>query len=300
MRWLPVTRRISRRQLLAVSATAPIALAGHSWPVSAQYPVPKPRGASPDRMATVGIVAGQLARLSVFFPGDPENFPDDPENYPNDPENFPSDPENFRVDFFGIDGKLLATGDGRVMPGQGAFLDFDLASHLRRGQRLQVHCIVTLPKGYENQIGATLELFDAKTGATAIPSRPRITPAPSDEMNMGTVGVVNGQIARLSVFRHDESQYPFESDNYKIEIYGLDGTLLASDGGVLLHGQGAFYDYDLAATARKGERVQFHAIAVAICGHEMGALIEVLDAKTGVTQFSARPSALGDCSNTAV
>lgn len=274
-----MAQRLSRRRLLAVSATAPIALAGRAWAGSAaQDPIPQPQRGSRDRVATVGIVAGQLARLSVF--------------YPSDPENFPEDPENFRVNFFAIDGKLLATGDGRVMPGQGAFLDFDLSPSFKRGQRLQVHCNVTLPEGYENEIGATLELFDAKTGETAIASRPDIIPRPYDNMTMGTIGVVNGQVARLSVFRHVDPEYHSDPEPYKIEIHGLDGTLLASDSGIISPGHGAFYDYPLAATARKSERIQFHAAARMIAGHEMGALVEVIDAKTSVTQFVATPASI--------
>jgi hypothetical protein len=86
--------------------------------------------------------------------------------------------------------------------------------------------------------------------------------------------------------------YPPNPEPYRIEIRGLDGTLLASDGGIISPGQGAFFDYPLAATARKGGRIQFNATVRVIAGHEMGALVEIINAKTGATQFAIAPGAI--------
>lgn len=274
-----MTARISRRRLLALSAATPFALASRTASAVGQISPPCPPTPH-EPMSTVGMVLGQLARVSLFHHVDAQ---------------FPTGPCIFRVDCLGIDGKLLATQNGTVVPGQGAFLDFDLAGHLPRGERLQVHCNVFVPDGHENHIGATVEIFDAETGETAFPDTPCIIPTPVEHMTMGTIGVVNGQIARLSLFHHQDPQIPTNPCVFRIDIYGIDGKLLGSNSGVLAPGEGTFADYDLAAnTRRKDERVQFHAMVHVPPGHDIGSLIEIFDAKTGKTAYPEGPCIIED------
>lgn len=257
---------MSRRRLLALSTLSPLAfsLSAQEQPPDEKHPA--------ETMATVGIAAGQLARLSLFH---------------HDVQGI--DPCAFEAVLVDVGGKKLAGATGKLMPGQGAYVDFDLAAELRKGERVQVHANVLVPEGHANHVGGTLEVFDVKTRVTAMSVRPCGVLA-----EMGTVGVVAGQTARLSVFHHaDQGLSPC---GYRIDILGLDGKLLGSDGGKVLPGQGAFHDYDLAAGLRHDERVQFHAMVRMPVGHSLGALVEIFDAKTGVTAFGVVPCGIEDAS----
>lgn len=56
-------------------------------------------------------------------------------------------------------------------------------------------------------------------------------------MEMGTI--IRGQVVRVSLFHHNDGTQlpPAPPCNYAIEVYGLDGKLLASDGGKLSSGR---------------------------------------------------------------
>jgi hypothetical protein len=69
---------------------------------------------------------------------------------------------------------------------------------------------------------------------------------------------------------------------------------MASDSGTLVPGPGAFFDYDLAGKRPKGERVQFHAMVRLPPGHDVGTLIEIFDAKTGITRIPRSPCGIED------
>jgi hypothetical protein len=264
---------LSRRRLFALSALSPLVLAGGPARLFAKDTVPKPQAAAPDRMATVGIAAGQLARLSVFHHLDQA-----------------ISPCGFEAILLDVDGKTVASGQGTVSPGRGAFLDFDPAAGLRKGQRLQVHAMVDVPADHAEHVGATLEIFDGKTGKTAMTIGPCGVRAPL--AGMGTVGVVDGQAARVSLFHHDDGAVG--PCGYQVDLLGLDGAVLGSNKGQLLPGQGAFHDYDLAAGLKRGESVQFHAMVRVPIGHALGALVEVFDARTAVTECTVVPCGVED------
>lgn len=112
-------------------------------------------------MGSVGIAAGQIARVSLFHHmGD-------------------LIPCNYIIELTGLDGKSLASDTGQLTSGQGAFIDYDLAAALEKGQRLQFHADVMIPEDHFGMVGTTLELFDGKTGVSAIPNTPCGIPIPT-------------------------------------------------------------------------------------------------------------------------
>jgi len=112
-------------------------------------------------MGSVGIASGQMARVSLFHHmGD-------------------LIPCDMIVKLTGLDGKSLASDQVTLMPGQGLFIDYGLATGLDNGQRLQFHADVMIPEDHIGMVGATLELFDDRTGVSAIPSGPCIIPIPT-------------------------------------------------------------------------------------------------------------------------
>lgn len=223
-------RRLSRRRLLSLASLSPVALAARA--ASAQQdPVPPPPScAAPPRMATVGVAAGQALCVSLFHHEEAGSVT----------------PCLFKIDILGLDGKLLAFHDGEIFAGRGAVATFDVAHGLKRGQRVQVHVNVTVPEGHP--VGATAEVFDLKTGETRFPETPCAEPAPF-VLAMGMVGTVRDQIVRISLFEHLDPQDSVHPCLYKIALYGIDGTLLGTNTGQVISGQGVALDYDLAGAA---------------------------------------------------
>lgn len=226
-------------------------------------------------MGTVGIVAGQVARLSLFHHAD-ETI----------------NPCGFQLVLSGVDGKPLATYAGKVEPGKGAFADFVLGEDLETGERLQLHAHVEL-EGKDHPVGGTLEIFDAKTGVTAF----GVVPGGLEEtgMEMGTAGVAARQSVRVSLFHLDQGITPC---GYRIVLRGLDGAALGTAEGSVLPGQGAFHDFALGAGLGPGKRVQFHA-DVFVAPHDagtppVGSFAEVFDLKSGETTMGITPCGLVD------
>lgn len=267
------TSEVSRRRFLGVAALAPVALAASS--VRAQDPIPPPNPCPTQAlMGTVGVASGQMFRVSVF--------------------NHTEDPQQFEIEVFGLDGTLLGGFQGGCLPHTGTFADFDVAAGLKGGERVQAHVNVT--SFSQQPLGATAEVFDASTGATRIPTNPCITPVPDPQMSHGSLGMIRGQAARVSVFHHSEENIPPTPCNFRIQIVGLDGKVLATHEGEVLPGQGAAFDWgdgsqsfpDLA----KAERVQVHVSVYAEHPDELGATIEIYDPKTGETQIPDAPCLL--------
>lgn len=268
---------VSRRRLLQAVAASPLLTA---WPAEVRAaqqdnPCPLPPG-----MGTVGVVAGQVVRVSFFHHLD----------------QVPTTPCNVQAVLTGLDGQALGFAKAELLPGKGAFADFVLAENARRGERVQLHAEVHVPP--DHPVGANLEIFDAKTGWTAFDITPNLVPA-RPTTGMGTVGVAGGQRVRVSVFHH-LTEVPTTPCNFEAVLIGLDGEELARELGQVLPGQGSSLDFDLAAGLRKAERVQFHA-EVRMPVHEDGSLplstsLEIYDVKTGTTLIPSTPCNVVDLS----
>jgi hypothetical protein len=262
--------------LLQVVAASPLLAA---WPAdvrAAQQDSPCPL---PPGMGTVGVVAGQVVRVSFFHHLD----------------QVPAPPCNVQAVLTGLDGQALGFAKGELVPGTGVFADFVLAENTRRGERVQFHAEVHVPA--DHPVGANLEIFEAKSGWTVFSIVPCWVPA-RPTTGMGTVGVAGGQRVRVSVFHHlTEVVTPCD---FEAVLIGLDGKELARELGQVLPGQGSSLDLDLAAGLRKGERVQFHA-EVRMPVHEDGVLplstsLEIYDVKTGTTLVPSPPCNIPDLS----
>lgn len=268
-------RSLSRRHLLGLVSLSPAAWVA---PAFAQDPVNPPPAScpAPPRMATIGVAAGQALRVSLFRHVDPGGL---------------MGPVDFRIDVFGLGGQPLGSDAGLLAPGQGAFADFDVAKGLQKGQRVQVHVNVTVPSGY--LVGATAEVFDLKTGETRMPRDPCLEPEPFAQV-MGTVGLVRGQIVRVSLFHHLDLNQAIHACSFKFALTGLDGKLLATDTGQILPGQGVAFDVDLVAGAglKNSQRLQFHGDVSVEHPDLVGSLLEIVDVKTGETRYPVSPSTM--------
>lgn len=264
------TKNLARRKFLGLAALAPVALTVTR--ASAQDQANPP--ASMPHMGTVGVSAGQMLRVSVFNHGSAQT---------------PGAPDLFKIEVFGLDGNLLADIQGACLPETGAFADFDVAAGLKKPERVQVHIHVTVLA--DHAFGATAEVFDARTGATRIPDGPCITPLPDPRMAHGSVGLIRGQLMRVSVF-HEPGQGQIPCSLF-VCFVDLDGKMLATHGGKVLPGQGFAVDWGDGfagfPSLKVGERFQVHVDVHAEHPHEIGATIEVYDPKTGETQIPDAP-----------
>jgi hypothetical protein len=115
---------------------------------------------------------------------------------------------------------------------------------------------------------------------------------------MATIGIAAGQRVRISVYHLTEVGVVMPCD-FQAVLIGADGNTLASIGGTVIPGQGAFVDFAHAGRLKRGERIQVHG-AVVILGsfpnddpaHHaplVGATFEVFDEKTGETNCLAFP-----------
>ena len=67
----------------------------------------------------------------------------------------------------------------QLTPGQGLFVDYDLAAGLKQGERRQLHDDVKIPQDHIQMAGSMLELFDQQMGVSAIPITPCGIPIPT-------------------------------------------------------------------------------------------------------------------------
>ena len=81
------------------------------------------------------------------------------------------------VEIVDASGKVLATSAAVLKPGTGALFDYDLATGLKNGERLQSH--VTVRTRHDHPGGANLEIHNRKTGATEVVVTSSIIPDPS-------------------------------------------------------------------------------------------------------------------------
>jgi len=265
-------RRLSRRRLLSLASLSPVALAARAASAR-QDPVPPPPSCpAPRRLATVGVAAEQALCVSLFHHEEAGSVT----------------PCLFKIDILDVDGKLLAFHDGEIFAGRGAVATFDVAHGLKRGQRVQVHVNVTVPAGHP--IGATAEVFDLKTGETRFPVSPCAEPEPF-VLAMGMVAAVRDQIVRVSLFAHLDPQGIAQPCLYKIALYGIDGTLLGANTGQVISGQGVALDFDLAGAAALdyGDRLLFHGDVWVEYPDDVGAVMEIVDVKTGETRYPRDP-----------
>ena len=240
--------------------------------VAGQDPIPPPHNDTL-AMGTIGLVAGQRMRVSVF----------------NHSE-IPGTPCNFRIDVYGLNGELLGTHTGEVLSGKGTFADFDVAANLRKPDRVQVHVMVT---GYDTEpLQATAEVFDVRTGQTSIPSDPCITPSPESPRDpASSVGMTRNEIMRISVFHHPSpNQIPCD---LIVEFSSLEGATLFAAQGSVMPGKGAAFDWGSGhpgfPNLSLGERLQVRATVHREYHADVGITGEVFDAKTGETGFDFIP-----------
>ena len=112
-------------------------------------------------MGTVGIVRTEVVRVSLFHHLDPAGA---------------VNPCLYRLALTGIDGKVLASDTGQVLPGQGAAFDYDLAkaAGLRLRERLQFHGDVWVE--HPAEVGSLIEIVDRQSGGTGSSVTPCLLP----------------------------------------------------------------------------------------------------------------------------
>ena len=76
-----------------------------------------------------------------------------------------------------MNGEVLASSKAELLPGTGAFFDYDLTQTVKNGERLQVHVIVRTRPDHPG--GATLEIYGRKTGITQVLALPTLILDPS-------------------------------------------------------------------------------------------------------------------------
>src|SRR5688572_16049145 len=168
---------IPRRKILTAGLLAPLIVATRSARADViEQPPASPAFPAVPPTATIGIVAGQIARVSLFHHLDQA-----------------VNPCGYGISLFSMAGDLLASAKGQILPGQGAFADFPLAENAPKGERIQFHPHVQIPSGHP--VGANVEIFDAQTGVSTLIIVPCGVEDP--EMTMGAVGVAAGQLVRV-------------------------------------------------------------------------------------------------------
>lgn len=142
--------------VLAVATFVSLVGLGLASSVAAFNPQPEPPGSM-----LVGINFTQVARLSVLQPPTPI--------LPGDPSQPPT-PIRVRLTLFDLEGHALLSEEVGVLPGQGAFIDFE-DSQIPQ-QRLQVYAIAQClgdPAEQERcseTVKASMELYDPQSGQT--------------------------------------------------------------------------------------------------------------------------------------
>jgi len=111
-------------------------------------------------MGMVGITRDQIARVSLFHDAD-----------------IAGSVCPGIVEVVAANGKVLACSKTELMPGTGAFFDYDLTQDLKKGERLQVPVRVRTRPDHPG--GATLEVYDRKSGATLFVATPSVIRDPS-------------------------------------------------------------------------------------------------------------------------
>lgn len=110
-------------------------------------------------------------------------------------------------------------------------------------------------------------------------------------MKLGSVGIVNGQGARVSLFPHADPK--FTGGPYRVDILGDDGKLLATQEGSLAPGAGAALDWGDGfpgfPNLRRGDRLQVHVDVHVGDPDIVGSTVEIFDRKTGETQWPIDP-----------
>jgi hypothetical protein len=273
---------LSRRRALTLSMLSPFALAARA---AAQDPVPQKGGVATAAMAMVGYAGGQRLRLSVFHLSDAVGV---------------LMPCDFRGVLFGADGKVFASADGSVIPGQATFVDFVPEIRLQKAERVMVHGALIIlgsaqepdPAHHAPFVGATLEVFDEKTGATTAAAFAERMPGVGRQM--GTIGAAEGQRVRINLYHLTDPFGVLMPCDYQIRLIAVDGKEIGFNSGTLFPGQGAFFDHDPAAGAAHGERVQFHVQVRRPPDHPVAGAIEIFDAKTGITRSLIEPWIVDD------
>jgi hypothetical protein len=273
---------VSRRRALTLSLLSPFAV---THGAAAQDPLPQKAGPAADAMAMVGFAGGQRLRLSVFHVLEAVGV---------------LMPCDFQAVLIGADGKTLASANGSVIPGQATFVDFAPAARMKRGERIQVHGALVILGSFQGDdpahhapfVGATLEVFDEKTGETNSVAFPERTLGQG--RHMGTVGIVRGQRARVNLYHLTDPFGVLMPCDYQIHLIGLDGKALGLNTGTLFPGQGAFFDHNLAANTAKGERTQFHVQVRRPPDHPVSGAVEIVDEQTGITRAMVEPWIVDD------
>jgi len=123
---------------------------------------------------------------------------------------------------------------------------------------------------------------------------------PADEAPIleGTVGLVRGQGARLSIVHHQHgSEIPPTPCVIVADIFGPDGRLLAHDQFSSLRPFETRF-VDLLHPSRSGKpadsRIEIFAIVRFTPGHLVGGTLQIVDESTGMTAFAIKPVGIED------
>ncbi len=275
--------RISRRQALAGFGAAGLGSVAAARFAEAQehehesaFPLP----------GTVGFVRGQLARLSIVH---------------HDHGKIAIPPTcNIVASILGSDGAPLITEKfANLGPNEARFVDFPHPGGRGklRNTRLEILDLVRFTPGHD--VGSTLQIIDLATGVTTlIPPVPCNFPDPSVGgeaggheaeafPHSGTVGVVRGQVLRMSLTHHEHvpNQIP-PICNIVAEVFDAGGKLVASETFQDLKGhESVFFDlpHPGGNGARRNTRVEWSLHVRHTPGHAIGASGQLIDAVTGVT-----------------
>lgn len=245
---------------------APLAAAvARATPALAQDPAPSPAGACAAPMGMVGVAAGQRVGVGAFH--------------------HDAIPCDFLLRIVGIDGKAIVHETLQIPGGGGAYREYALAAGLGKTQgqadRRMFHVEADLPD--DHLVGASVEVFDEKTGGAAGAVTPCDEPLPPT-LAMGMVGVAPGQTLRVGLFHHDAIPC-----DLLLRVLGTDGKALGEQKVKLAPSGGAFVDFPLGAGLAKGARLPIHVDVLHPPQHEVTASLELLDPKTGVASYLNDP-----------
>ena len=262
-----------------------------------------PSAHAKQRFGVVGLAAGQVARLNVANVAHPifkDAFCEVALSMVDGGGAY-EDPEQFVL-----------------LPGQSGFIELTHAQALLRARerapvrfalRLPVLGVIegiTDPEQVPPHCVATMEIYDALSGATRVIGNPDSSPTPRVRQSFGIVGLVRGQVARLTLVNtldpaasHDPDQMPV----CRAALSFLDASAVGyhdPEEKLLLPGQSGFIElaYSQAVPSdpltRFSPRLPFRGV---IEGHgdplalppECVATLEIYDALSGVTRVWIPP-----------
>jgi hypothetical protein len=258
--------RFTRRQVLTAAALAPLASVIRSTPAAADE-------AAPGGMGTVGLVDGQSLVVSAFHHASDGGFT----------------PCGVVIAVDSIEGERLLEQKATLFPRTGVVATYAPPLGTLVGKtRQQVHASVTFEEGHP--VGATAQLVD-RSGRTQGGFVPCGT---QTALEMATLGLVRGQIARLSAFHHGPVDKSITPCGIVFSLVGLDGKAVLEEKATVVPGTGTFVDFAPPSFLKPGQRVEVHAEVRYPTGHPIGMTLEIFDASTGELTGNWTPCGVAD------